>query len=144
MGLAPEQIVAGLVNSFHASLPLASLVPGGLWFGAVEQNVPEPYAMISITHQDTLVTANRYMISTDSIEVSIFSEAPITHESRTKIVSAMLDTWCGRLSWVTIDGGRMISMTPSGSELTLDPQRRDAQDILVAKQTFTIMTQGEF
>jgi hypothetical protein len=144
MAISPEKIVSGLVESWQASAALNTLVPGGLWFGAVDQNAVAPYATIAIEHQDTLLTANRYMISTDAIEISLFSSESISHDNRSKINSEIIKVWCERLWSIKIDGASVIGMVPSGTGLTMDPQRRDALDVLITTYNFTIQTQGGF
>jgi hypothetical protein len=143
MALQAETIAAGLVAAWQADSTIQSLVPGGIWYGQAPQEDTTLRAVFSIATEGQIVkTSTRDYLQNISITLQLYGVKPMTSSDWLNIRVRINEIWC--ITTPSISGATLIDLDPSSSSVELAPDRRDGEDMLVAKASFSGMVQGVF
>lgn len=143
MALQAETIAAGLVAAWQADPTINALVPGGIWYGQAPQDDSSLRAVFTIATEGEIVkTSTRDYLQNISIVVQLYGVKPMNSSDWANIRIRINEIWC--ITTPAISGATFIDLDPSSSSVELAPDRRDGEDMLVAKASFFGMVQGVF
>ena len=142
MALQAETIVAGLVTAWEANATLVGLVPGGVWFSQVPQEVTGVYATLTLKTENVTHTSQRDYIQTYTVTVRFYGSEAMTDASKSGIRVALGTAWCS--STPTFSGATSMGIYPTDATVDLDPNRKEAADILISTASYGGMVQGTY
>lgn len=143
MALQAETVVSGLVSTWQANATLASLVPGGIWYGQAPQDESRTRATIVVSQEGAIIeAATREYIQNVSIEVTLYATKTMTNADWQTIREAINSIWT--VNNPPASGAKFITINPASSSVELAPERRDGEDVLIAKANYVAMLQGAF
>jgi hypothetical protein len=142
MNLISYQILEAMQTLWSLQSTAASVVPGGLWYARVPQDVEIPYGIVLIEDGKKTFTVNGHFIQNFTVTVSIYSSGgPGTTNAKTiaALVGSTFD-FCDKS--VTLTNAKLISFMPNSNTIELQPELRNAEDVLVTKTAYEIVASG--
>jgi|688.fasta_scaffold379582_3 hypothetical protein len=142
MNLISYQILEAMQSLWALQSTASTVVPGGLWYARVPQDVEVPYGIVLIEDGKKTFTVNGHFIQNFTITVSIYS-AGGPGASNAKTIAALVGStfdFCDKS--ITLNNARLISFMPNSNTIELQPELRNAEDVLVTKMAYEIVASG--
>ena len=144
MNLISYQILEAMQSLWLAASTSSTVVPGGLWYARVPQDVEIPYGIVLIEDGKKTFTTNGYFLQNFTVTVSVYS-AGGPGATNAKTIAALVGTtfdFCDKR--VTLTDARLISFQPSANTIELQPELRNAEDVMVTKMAYEIIASGGY
>lgn len=136
-----SKLLTGIRTLWTGTAALTTAVPGGLWHerpperSAAGAALSSPYARIKITAQPPEHNSGDYALQAFDVQIRVWSRAgPVDAGSIQRTIGLTFDPATGYAvtTGLTVADATVVRVKPTGGDFTLDDEREDALDILLA------------
>lgn len=133
---AVQTAINGVTNS-------STILPGGLWYGRVPQDVVSPYAIVTIEDGKKTFTTNGKFLQNINMKIVVYSTGGVASTSIKNIANLMSQAFDYKNKTMTIASGKVVNIQPIQNLVDIDTQLRDAEDVIVSTFMWLVILSGE-
>lgn len=129
-------------TTFTSATNSETILAGGLWYGRAPQEAVVPYGIITIEDGKKTFTTNGYFLQNLSMKIMVYTSGGVSNQGLKNIASLMSNAFDFTCSNTAIDGGKVVIIQPISNMVALEPQLRDAEDVVTTSFVWQIVLSG--
>lgn len=139
--ITKADVLACVKARWDATAELPRLMPGGLWFGRVDENATGNYASLKVVPDDPKHTSTGAYLQDFEVTVSVWTtDGP--GKDAAQVEQALCWAFDNRRIPFAIRGARVVRVRPVAGELEQDESLRNAQDVCLMRAAWKFTIQG--
>lgn len=134
----PEDVATGIRNRFTGGTARSAL-PGGLWYGRVEEQALAPYGRLGVKATDLERLSDGRRLRTFEVQIEVWGDTgPAGQLSQArKAVEAAVE------AGLTVPGAiKVVDVRPASTDLALDDGFRNANDVCLLTLGWRVLVEG--